>query len=101
MRSSGLDVVRWTTAGTVLSEADAQRLFELGEEVCAAVADYTGNVRPGDAAGVKEYGLSAVLAPMGFGRELRLRAQTLPDGGFEISNYDVADDWRAVVSSAA
>jgi len=96
---SDLDVVRWTT-GRSLPKEDARRLFDLGEEVCSAVADYTARVRPGDTAGVKEYGLSHLLGPMGSGHELRLRAEALADGSFVISNYDVADDWQAIVAPA-
>jgi hypothetical protein len=98
LRSTGADVVRWTT-GTPLATAAAQRLFALGEEVCAAVNDYARRVRPGDTAGVRAAGplLSQVLAGMGRGRELRVLATALADGAFEIRNYDLTDDWRAIV----
>jgi hypothetical protein len=100
--SPGVDVVRWTTGEPLAREA-AERLFALGEAVCAAVDQYAREVRPGDVAGVASAGfpLSIVLAGMGSGREMRLVARPLADGGFELRNYDVRDEWRAVVGPAA
>jgi hypothetical protein len=94
-------LVRWVTEAEGLSEDEATRLFELGDEVCAAVEGYSTNVRPGDTAGVRSEGLGWLLGNMGTGSEMRIRATPLPSGGFEIRNYDVRDDWCAVVGAPA